>query len=63
MELNEIHIKKLNYKLEGENVQLDVNSCKSCTKVLLNELNEVKIHKIDGEFYCDKCHIKPSDKK
>ena len=58
LELNEIQIRKLNFKLEDEHVKLDVNSCKSCKKVLLNELNEVKIHKVDGEYYCDECFIK-----
>jgi hypothetical protein len=57
-ELNEIKIRKMNYKLEGENVKLDINSCKACTKVLLNELNVIKIHKINGEQYCDDCFIK-----
>ena len=67
-ELNEFKIRKLNYKLEGENVKLtikkikliifDINSCKACTKVLLNELNVIKIHKINGEQYCDDCFIK-----
>lgn len=55
---NEIEIRKLNEKLIGENIKLDVNSCNTCNTVLLNEFNQLKIHKKDGVYYCDDCYIK-----
>ena len=54
----QIKIRKLNDKLIDENIKLNVNSCKQCAKVFLNELNTLKFHKKDEAFYCEDCYFK-----
>lgn len=55
---NGIEIKKLNSKLLNENIHIELNSCKQCDQIFLNNINnKLKFFKQnDNTFYCSNCY-------